>query len=380
MSSISVQPLTSPAQKRDFIKFPWKIYKGNPVWVPPLLRDRRKLMDKKSNPFYKQADAEFFLATRNGEVVGRIGAIVNHNHNKEHNEKIGFFGFFESIDDQEVASALLLTAQRWVSERGMTGIRGPASPSVNDEYGLLVDGFSDPPAILMSYNPPYYAKLIENYGFTKAKDLYAYKVQRESVFSEKFVRGVDILKKRSGLVIRTLDMKNFDSEIKVLKDLYNRAWQYNWGSVPMTSEEFDSLAKDLKPIVVPGLVLIAEFKGEPVGFSLSLPDLNQALKYNTRGWLLPGVIRLMIHKKKIKRVRIIVLGVVPEFRKTGAGGILLYEAGKHGIDLGYYIGEASWVLEDNVMMNRAAEFMNGERYKTYRIYELNFSKGHPHAN
>lgn len=371
--NILVKPISSRREKNLFIKFPWRIYRDDPVWVPPLLMDRRKLMDTKKNPFYEHADAEFFLAWREGEVVGRIGAIINHNHNKEHNENIGFFGFFESVNDQHVASALFDTARNWLQARGVTAMRGPASPSVNDEYGLLVEGFDDPPKILMPYNPAYYPGLLEAYGFKKAKDLYAYKVQRENVFSEKFVRVSEIIRQRTGLNIRSLNMKDFAGEIRLLKDLYNRAWQHNWGAVPMNDKEFDALANDIKPVIVPGLVLFAEVNGKPVGFSLSLPDLNIPLRQNKRGWLLPGLIRMMLAKKKIRWVRIIVLGVVPEFRKTGAGGLLLYETGKRGIELGYPFGEASWVLEDNAMMNRAAEFMNGDRYKTYRIYQLQFS-------
>ncbi len=369
MDALTVEPISAKRDTLPFIKFAWQIYRDYPHWVPPLLMDRKKLMDKEKNPFYKHAEAEFFLARRNGEIVGRIGAIINHNHNKEHNENIGFFGFFECVNDQQVADTLFGTANSWLKKRGVTALLGPASPSVNDEYGLLIDGFDKPPVVLMPYNPPYYVTLIEKAGFIKVKDLYAYLVKEENVFSEKFVRVAELVRQREGLTIRSLNMKDFKNEIQLIKDLYNRAWQYNWGAVPMTSEEFDALAKDLKPVVVPELILIAEFKGEPVGFSLSLPDLNMALKYNKNGKLLPGLVYMFLHKKKINLVRIIVLGVVPEKMKTGAGTLLLYETGKRGTEMGYPFGEAGWVLEDNTMMNRAAEFMNGVRYKTYRIYE-----------
>jgi hypothetical protein len=369
MASLSILPVSSKQETEAFIKFAWSIYQNIPQWVPPLLMDRRKLMDKKNNPFYQHAEAEFFLARRDEKIVGRIGAIINHNHNKEHNDKVGFFGFFECVDDQSVANALFQTARSWLKERGMSAMRGPATPSVNDEYGLLVDGFDKPPVVLMPYNPQYYVRLIESAGLRKVKDLYSYLVAEENVFSEKFVRVAELVRQREGLTIRAIDMKNFKAEVQLIKDLYNRAWQHNWGAVPMTNAEFDALAKDLKPVVVPELVLIAEFNGEPVGFSLSLPDLNMALKYNKKGKLLPGLFHLFLRKKQINLVRIIVLGVVPERTKTGAGTLLLYETGKRGIENGYPFGEAGWVLEDNVMMNRAAEFMNGKRYKTYRVYE-----------
>ena len=346
------------------------MYDGNPYWVPPLLMDRRKLIDTRKNPFYNHAEMELFLAERDGEVVGRIGAIVNHNHNKEHNENIGFFGFFESIDDQSVANALFDRAKEWLKRKGVSAIRGPASPSVNDEYGLLVEGFDKPPAVLMAYNPSYYPRLIENYGFSKAKDLYAYYLHEKMVFSEKFTRVSELVRKREGLVFRTLNMSDFDNEVMRIREMYNRGWSRNWGEVPMTEEEFKAVAKDLKPIVEPELVIIAESKGKPVGFALSLPDLNIVLKNNRNGRLIPGLIRLFLFKKRIDFIRIIILGVIPEYLNSGVGGVLFYETGRRAVAKGYPHGEASWVVEDNVMMVRGAQMMNGERYKTYRIYEL----------
>lgn len=369
MSSITIRPVVTKGDEKVFIKFQWRVYEGNPYWVPPLLMDRRKLIDKKRNPFYQHADMELFLAERDGEIVGRIAAIVNHNHNKEHNENIGFFGFFECLDNQQVADALFDAACSWLKTRGVNAVRGPASPSVNDEYGLLVDGFDKSPYVLMSYNPSYYVRLVETYGFTKAKDLYAYEVNEKTVFSDKLTRVSELVRQRLGVVVRSLNMKEFDKEVMLIRDLYNRGWERNWGEVPMTDAEFKALAKDLKPVVVPDLVILAEVKGKPVGFALSLPDLNMVLKDNKRGWLIPGLIRLMLFKKRINGVRIIVLGVLPEHLNTGIGGLLFYETGRRGVDRGYWHGEASWVLEDNVMMNRGAELMNGVRTKTYRIYE-----------
>jgi len=370
MNSIVVKPINSKSEFNKFIKFPWSIYKNYPNWVPPLLMDRRKLIDKEKNPFYKHAEAEFFLAYQNGDVVGRIAAIINYNHNKEHNENIGFFGFFECVNDKNVSNALFQKVVEWLKPFNVSAIRGPANPSVNDEYGLLVEGFERPPVILMPYNPPYYNSLIESAGFTKIKDLYAYHVSKERSLNQRLTDIAQRVAQREGMKFRTIDMKNFDKEVEAIKQLYNRAWQYNWGAVPMTDDEFNYLAKDLKQIIVPELVIIAEYKNEPIGFSLSIPDLNIALKYNKKGYLLPGIFRLLWHKKKINWVRILVLGVVRERLKTGAASVLFYETARRCVELGYNDGEASWVLEDNVMMNRAAEFLNAERYKTYRIYEL----------
>jgi GNAT superfamily N-acetyltransferase len=370
MSSLSVRPLRTKRDEKIFIKFQWKPYEGNPYWVPPLLMDRRKLMDRRRNPFYKHADAEFFLAERDGSVVGRIGAIINHNHNREHNENIGFFGFFECFDDQEVANALFDEAGRWLKARGVTAMRGPASPSVNDEYGMLVEGFDRTPTILMAYNPPYYPKLVEGYGFKKAKDLYSWGLHQDKVFTEKMVRVSEAAKKRQGLVFRTINMKDFDNEVKRVHEIYTRGWNRNWGEVPLTEEEWEYMAHDLKAIVNPEFVIIAESKGKPVGFGLTLPDYNQILKGNRRGWLIPAILRMMFLKKRINDSRIIILGVLPEYMNAGIGGVLFYETARRVTNTGIPRGEASWVLEDNVMMNRGAHLLNGELIKRHRLYQL----------
>ena len=365
----TVRPVLTRGDRTAFIKFPWKIYDGNPYWVPPLLSDRKKLIDTKKNPFYRHAQLQLLLAERDGAIVGRIGAIVNDNHIKEHNEKVGFFGFFECIDDQSVADALFDAAADWLRERGMEAMRGPASPSVNDEYGLLVDGFDKSPAILMPYNPAYYARLIEGHGFTKAKDLYSYALRSDLVFTEKFTRVSEMFKKRAGVVFRSLNMRDFKNEVDRIREMYNRGWARNWGAVPMTKEEFEYAAKDLKPIANPELIIIAEVKGKPVGFGMSLPDLNIVLKDNKRGYLIPALVRLVLFKKRINRTRIVILGVLPEYRNSGIGGVLFYETGVRSVKNGMHRGEAGWVNDDNLMMIRGAEMMNGERYKTYRLYQ-----------
>jgi GNAT superfamily N-acetyltransferase len=369
MSSISIRPVHTKADEKKFIRFQWVPYAGNPAWVPPLLMDRRKAIDRKGNPFYAHAAMEMFLAERDGAVVGRIAAIVNDNHIKEHHEKVGFFGFFECLNDQAVANALFDAACAWLKTRGMEAVRGPVSPSVNDEYGMLIEGFDLPPTIMMSYNPPYYPALVEGYGFAKIKDLYAYKVERDKVFTDKLVRGAEIVRKRTGAVIRTIDFSKFESEVKVIRELYSRGWESNWGEIPMTEEEFAYVAKDLKAIADPRVIIFAEINGKAVGFGMSLPDLNQILIKNRKGYLLPALVRIMLFKKRINLVRIVILGVLPEYRSTGLGGLLFYETGRRGVDSGYPTGEASWVLEDNVMMNRGAEMMQGEIWKRYRLFQ-----------
>lgn len=370
MAEVSTRAVSTPRDMKRFIKFQWVPYKDNPVWVAPLLMDRRKLLDRKKNPFFKHSEAEFFLAERDGAIVGRIAAILNNNHNKQHNENIGFFGFFECIDDQAVANALFDAAKKWLATKGVDAIRGPANPSVNDEYGMLVEGFHLPPAIMMSYNPPYYPTLTENYGFTKVKDLYTWYLRGDKVFSEKLVRVSELAKQRQGLVFRSLNMKDFRNEVQRVHDLYSRGWEANWGEVPLTDDEFAFMAADLKLIVNPELVVIAEVKGRPVGFGLSLPDYNQIFKDNKRGWLLPAIVRMTLFKKRIKYARVVMLGVLPEFRNAGIGGVLFYETAVRITRNGMPAGEASWVLEDNVMMNRGAQMLNGEITKRHRLYQL----------
>lgn len=371
--SLVVRPISSSADRLKFIKSQWNFYPNDPNWVPPIIADRKKLLDTQKNPFYRHAEMQLFLAEDNGRVVGRIAAVVNHNHNKEHNDKVGFFGFFECVDDQKTADALFAAAEEWLRARGMTDIRGPVNPSMNDEVGLLVDGFNLPPVVLMTYNPPYYARLIEQAGYAKVKDLYAYLLRQENYRSEKLQRLHDVIRKRNKLVVREVDFKNkeqFNKDVGTIKHLYNEAWQPNWGFVKMTDEEFDFLAKDLKQIADQRYTLIVEIEGRPVAFMLALPDINQALIANRRGSLLGAVWCLLTKKKKINTLRIIVLGVLPKYQGRGIDAVLYDEAGARGLPNGITQGEASWILEDNVEMNQALHHaMKGERYKTYRIYQ-----------
>ncbi len=369
--SISVVPIESKSEIKKFLKMQWKIYENNPNWVPPLLFDKMKLLDTKKNPFFKHAQIQMFLAYKDDEIVGRIAAIKNDLHNKEHDDKVGFFGFFESIDDQLVANSLLDAAKYWLLEKGFDVMRGPANPSVNDEYALLVEGFDDPPRMLMPYNPPYYIKLLENYGLYKAKDLYAYKIINEEIKkSEKIFRISDIALRRSNVSIRGMDMKNFNAELERVKYVYNKAWAPNWGFVPLTDEEIDYLAADLKPLVDPNLVLFMENEKETVGFALVLPDYNYIFK-EMNGRLLPfNFIKLFTQRKNIPWARIIILGLIPEYQKKGLDASFYVEVVKRAAERGIFLGEASWILEDNNMMVRGAETMKGVRYKTYRIYQM----------
>jgi hypothetical protein len=373
MNSIKVFPVRNKKDKMRFIKFPWEIYKGNPYWVPPLIMDRKKILDTKKNPFYKHAEIELFLAERDGAVVGRIAAIKNDLHNYHHNDKAGFFGFFECINDQAAANALFDAAKNWLKQKGFDTMLGPANPSSNDEFGMLLEGFDDSPRILMPYNPEYYLNLCENYGLKKAKDLYAYKLENHKVTSsEKLERVQKIAKQRSGIKITQLDMKNFEKDLEKVKEVYNKAWEPNWGFVPMTDEEVDAMAKDFKPLVEPSLVLFGEIDGKVVGFALVLLDYNQLFK-DFNGKLFPfNFIKLYTQRKKIKWSRVITLGLIPQYQKKGLDAVFYWEIVNRAADKGILLGEASWVLEDNEMMNRGAQTMNGTIYKKYRIFEMKF--------
>ena len=364
------------SDRKKFIKAQWKFYKNDKYWVPPVIYDRMKVLDTEKNPFYKHAEIQLFMAYSGGEVVGRIAAITNENHNKTHHDQAGFWGFFECVNDQEVANALFDTAMEWMRAKGKDKMIGPENPSMNDEIGMLFEGYDDPPMIMMTYNPPYYNDLCANYGMTKAKDVYAYYLEPEDFMSEKMKRLQNIVRERNDIKVREINLKDkeqFKKDVQTLKDIYNAAWQPNWGFVKWTEEEFDYIAEDLKMVANPKMAVIVEAHGKVAGFGLALPDMNQTLIYNRGGSLLGAIWNMMTKKKKITRCRIIALGVMPEFQKTGVDVILYYEVGTRSIEVGGYAGEASWVLEDNEMMKRAATTtMNGTLYKKYRLYEKTF--------
>jgi len=369
---VKVRHVESESDKMRFIKLPWKIYGGDKYWVPPLIFDVRNNLNPDKNPFFEHAEVELFLAEKDGELAGRIAAIKNDNHNKFHKDKTGFFGFFETIDDQEVSDRLLETACEWCRNNGFDTIIGPVNPSINDECGLLVDGFDSSPVMLMTYNPKYYIGLIERFGFEKAKDLYAYYISAEVIKNEavmsKLERIANIIKTKQNITTRKLNLKDLTNEVRKIEEMYNDAWEYNWGFVPMTSAEFDYVAKNLKAIVDPDFVIFAEQNGVPAGFSLSMPDINQVLK-NLNGRLFPfGIFKFISGKKKIDLVRIIIMGVKKALQKRGIDSVFYLETIKEGVRKGYRGGEISWVLEDNMPMRQTSENLGAYIYKTYRIY------------
>lgn len=370
---VSIKIVSSKSDVMRFIQAQWNFYHGDPNFVPPILMDRKKLLDREKNPFYKHSEMEMFLAERDGKVVGRIAAIANYRHNEIHNDKVGFFGFFECEDNKDTAKALLDAAADWLRKKGRSDMRGPVNPSMNDEVGLLVEGFNEPPVVLMTYNPKYYANLLEGYGLEKIKDLYAYRLRHKDYRTEKLSRLTDVIRERYKVTLRNFDFRNkeqFRRDVEDIKRIYNQAWEPNWGFVKLTDEEFDFLVADLKQIANPEFVYIAESEGQTAGFLLALPNINSALIHNKRGSLLGALWCLLTKKKKIDAVRIVVMGVLPEFKNRGLDAYMYNEIGARTERHGMTWGEASWILEDNIEMNKAAvRTMNGERYKTYRIYQ-----------
>ncbi|HSO73887.1 MAG TPA: N-acetyltransferase [Blastocatellia bacterium] len=378
---LELRPVRTRLERSRFVGLPYRLHRENPHWIPPLRIAQKDILNTRRHPFYKTADAELFLAFREGRLCGRIMAIINRAYNEFHNERAGFFGFFEVENDAAAAKALLETACDWVRSRGAEVIRGPVNPSTNYECGLLIEGFDLDPTVMMPYNPPYYADLIEGCGFRKAMDLYAYDIAANYfIVSDKLKRVAERLRTKDKIKVRTVDMKDFKREVEIVRQVYNDAWSNNWGFVPVSEAEFKHLAKDLKQLVDPRVVMIAERETEgsaeprPVGFFLAVPDLNRALK-KINGRLLPfGLIKLLWHSRKIDSIRIITMGVVSEYQSMGLGAVLLDEIYRRGPAAGFPNGEMSWVLENNLMMNRAAQLIGGRRTKTYRIYEMQLNQ------
>ncbi|NWF52101.1 MAG: N-acetyltransferase [Nitrospirae bacterium] len=355
----------------DFIKLPFKLYSKDPLFVPPLFKDMYNRFSVK-NPFFLYAKARYFLAKKGRKTFGRVTAIVNSRHNEFHRDRVGFFGFFESINNFAVARSLLDKVSEVLRNEGMDTIRGPMNFSTNEECGFLLEGFNDPPVLMTPYNPPYYNDFMQKYGMKKIKDLYAYICEIPMELPEKVLRVAEIAEKR-GIRVRPIDMRRFELEMRVFKDIYNSAWQKNWGFIPITIEETNYLAKRLKPIVLSGLILIAYKDEEPVGFMGVLPDINFVLK-KMRGRLNPfTILKAIYYSKKIRCLRLLLLGIKSEHRNKGVDALLFREGFKNVKDKykQFHKVEFSWILEDNIPVQRLVEMIGARLYKIYRVYEKN---------
>ncbi|MDO8532041.1 MAG: N-acetyltransferase [Dehalococcoidia bacterium] len=367
--AVQVSPVRSSRDLDDFIRLPWRIYRGDRCWVPPLIPRQKELLDRSRHPFHRHAEVEYFLASQDGQVVGRVAAILNHRHNEFHHENVGFFGFFECVESEQVAVALLQAAGAWLRERGAVAMRGPASFSSNEEWGLLIEGFERPPTIMMSYNPRYYASLLEGAGLAKIKDLVAWHSNLETANKTQLRRLTDRLARSGDITVRPINMKRFNEEVKLLHGLYNKAWSLNWGFVPMTEEEFFHMARQLKDLVMPDIILVGYVKGEPAGFSLSLLDYNQAFIHMNGRMGLLEIIKFLWHSRKIRFTRAVALGVAPAYQRKGLDALLMLDSFNRAMRKGITEGEISWVLEDNMRMNNTCVSFGLKVYKRYRVYE-----------
>lgn len=367
--------LGSRVHRNQFINLPWSLYKDEPHWVPPFKMSLKGLLNAK-HPFYKKARIQAFIVIdESRRPVGRIMAIINHAHNEFHRDKTGFFGFFECINDLKVATLLLDAAKGYLIDHGLDEMVGPVNPSTNYECGMLIQGFDDPPQLMMTYNPKYYPELLGKYGLGKAKDILAYSMPTTITMPEVVQKIAKRTETSHKITYRSINTKNWDREIDHIIDIYNDAWEKNWGFIPMEDEEFHHTAKDLKSIADPRFILIAEVGGAPAAFLVCLPDYNQVFKEIKNGGLFPtGLFKLLTAKKRINRVRVITLGVKKEFRKIGLEALLYMKIQEEVLKAGGYVeSEMSWILEDNINMNRPLVRMGADPYKTYRLYSLPLS-------
>jgi hypothetical protein len=373
LPKVTIQAVTSKKQLARFIDFPHDLYRNDANYVPELFIAQRDLLTPGKHPFHEHSKLQAFLAFRGNEIVGRIAAIDNKNANVFNKTNDGFFGFFDCINDKEVSQALFNTATQWLKERKLSTMIGPVNFSTNEACGLLIEGFDGPPVVMMTYNYPYYVKLIEEAGFGTKITMYAWKIIPQYMNDRPF-RVMEVLKERimtrRNITFRRVNMKNFEQEVKGIHAIYNSAWDKNLGFVPMTEAEFMYLAKDLKMILDPDFGIVAEEDGKLVGFALAIPDINQVLIKIKRGRLFPtGILKLLLGKKKVNGLRILALGVLESHRKLGIDACFYGELMKVGRAKGVAYGEGSWILETNELMNAAMRGINADRYRTYRIYE-----------
>jgi GNAT superfamily N-acetyltransferase len=369
--AVQVRPVANQRELNAFIKLPWRLYRNEPFWVPPLLLERKRFFDRQRNPFFQHAEVEFFLAWRDGQPVGRITAHVDQHFNEFQQNEWGLFGFFECENDPAISTALLAKAEAWLRERERDRMVGPMDFTTNDECGVLVEGFDHLPSILTNWHHPYYAGLIESYGLTKAMDLYMWDLkvrERDNVHPAIWQAAAEVESKH-GITVRPMRKRNIQAEVGRFLEVYNAAWERNWGFVPLTEAEVRHYAKDLKPILDENWAFVAEKDGETVGAALSLPDYNQVL-IRLNGRLFPfGWAKALWYRRKIDRVRVFALGVKRDWQHTGIAAKFYevhYASAERTPQRG---GETGWILETNEAMNRAMEGMGGKIMRTYRVFE-----------
>ncbi len=376
VDALRVESIETASQRKEAILSWFQLYRDDPNWVPPLISDEIKHLDPDHNPFFEHAEARFFCARRNGRIVGTIMAIADEMHLQIWGEPVGFFGRFETVEDYVVAEALFDAAGAWLADRGRNVMRGPMDLNINDELGMFIEGERGAPVIMMPYNKSYYPAFLEQYGFKKVKDLYAYKVDIYEFgpdvegLPQRLDRLANIAETRYNVRVRPIRIDKLDEEVALLKPIHRAAWNKNWGAIPMTDAEYDYLAEALGDVADPDLCYLAFIENEPVGCFISLPDYNQVLK-RMNGRLFPlGWLKFLWYKRKINALRVLIMGVLEEHRLKGIEALFYREACRVAKGKGYEWAEMSWILEDNYDVIRGIERIGGEQYRTYRVYDL----------
>lgn len=368
-SDIEIRSVRTRRDYRQFIRFPYTLYKGDPNWVPPLIRAEKFTFLPRKNPYFLHSEVQLFLAIRFGKVVGRISAHEYREHNRIHNDATGFFGFFESIHSQRVANALLNAALQWLKSKGYKRMMGPFNFTVNDSSGILVDGTNIPPMVMMPYNPYYYAKMLEGYGMRRKHDQFAWKIDDQRGMHPLTKRIADLCRHMPGLIIRRINMKDFENEIRKAYHVYSNAWNNEWGSIPPTWEEFYRFARRFRTFGDPNYAVLIELNETPVGVGLAIPNVNESL-IKMKGRLLPfGFMKLIFNRKKIKTMRVLVMEAIAGFENRGVDALLYGMFYEQALLDGIQWAELSWTLESNTRMNKILEMTGAEKYKTYRVYE-----------
>jgi hypothetical protein len=369
MAGIQIAIVEGASELKDFIDLPWRIYAEYPRWVPPLKKQVRQLLDSGSHPFWGFSERVLFLARRGSETVGRIAGIIDRHYNQFHGEEMGIWGFFECVDDAEVAATLFSSVEAWVRHKGMTFIRGPLNPSTNYEPGMLMEGFDYPPALMMPYNPPYYPKLVESCGFSKEKDLLAFLINNDYRLPEWMDRLAERTARKKGIHIRPARLKNADSEFALIREIYNASWSGNWGFVPLSDQEMRDIQKHVMEFVDPDMVFFIYYEHEPAGFCVIFPDINPLLKrLNGRIGLL-GLLKVLMYRREINGLRLLMFGIKEKYRQLGLPILAfhhIYEVVRKKKRYQYL--EMGWTLEDNEAVNSLIEEAGGRRHKKYRIF------------
>jgi len=368
MAGVVINTVESRSELRDFIDLPWKIYAEYPKWVPPLKKEVRRMLDPRIHPFWEFSERILFLARRGSETVGRIAGIIDRHHNEVHGEQMGSWGFFECVDDPEVASALFSSVETWLRRKGMTFLRGPLNPSINYEAGLLVDGFDDPPALMMTYNPPYYLRLAESSGFTKEKDLFSYLVNGDYRLPEWLDRLAERMAQKKGVHIRGFRLKDPASELALIREIYNDCWAANWGYVPLSDNETMEMGRYMVKIGDPELAFFIYYEDDPAGICVILPDINPLLKRFNGRIGLSGLLKILMYRREINGLRGLLFGIKEKYRQMG----LPLLAFRHLYDVvrkkeKYRYLELGWTLEDNESINFLVEEAGARIHHKYCI-------------